>query len=210
MTRRLLAIALGVCAVMAVTAPAGAHKAARFYKTGKWATGQNVTYGFTPSVPTGAIRDRTVEAADTWNALGEPMRFERAGDYPADFDPYLCHADYQNGIHVARIDGNGGTLARAMTCWYDTKRMSTFQLVYDGSESWHTGLDAPGGRQPDLLSVAVHEFGHATGFSKHFGAGAAICTVKSTQHTMCPSHLFGSTWQRSLEKHDKHTFAAAY
>ena len=211
MRRRVLVALVALGAVAAVGVPARAHTASNFFNTAKWVTDKSVNYSFTPSgAPTPEWRARNIEAANTWNALGQSMTFTPAPDM-GDFDPYVCPTvDQKNGIHRRRIDGSGGTLARTMTCWYSNKALSTFQLVYDDGDSWYLGTGTPARGQADLLSVAVHELGHATGFSKHLSAGSAICAVESTQHTMCPSHLFGSTWQRSLEKHDIHTFGAAY
>lgn len=212
MTRR-MAVALGaLVAWMGLVPPADAHPAGNFFVNAKWVRDTSVNYSFTPSAaPSADWRTRTVEAANAWNALAQPMTFTPAPDL-ADFDPFVCPSTYQqNGVHRRRIDGGGGTLAQAITCWYGgTKELSTFQLIYDDSENWYLGTGTPGSNQPDLLSVAVHELGHATGFSKHFGAGTSICALNSKQQTMCPTHLLGSTWQRTLEKHDKHTFSAAY
>ena len=210
--RRVVAALLGIGAAVAVAVPAEAHTPGTFFPNAKWVRDKTVSYSFTPSgAPTAEWRSRTNEAASTWNALGQPMRYTLAPDL-GDFDPYVCPSTYQqNGIHRRSIDGSGGTLAQTMTCWYGgTKELSTFQLVYDTSENWYVGTGGPGGSQSDLLSVAVHELGHATGFSKHFGAGSSICVLNSNQQTMCPTHLVGSTWQRSLGEHDKHTFSKAY
>lgn len=212
MSRRLFVALLALGAVAVIGLPARAHPASNFFTTAKWVNDKSVSYSFTPSsAPSVEWRSRNAEAANTWNALGQTMTFTPAADM-ADFDPYVCPTvDQKNAVHRRRIDGSGGTLAQTMTCWYGTnKALSTFQLVYDDSESWYLGTATPARGQADLLSVAVHELGHATGFSKHFGAGSAICTANSSQQTMCPTHVIGSTWQRTLGEHDKHTFSAAY
>jgi hypothetical protein len=138
----------------------------------------------------------------------------------ADFDPSVCNTSGTNGIHRTSqgSDGAGGVLGRTFMCWSGSGAQSfiSMQVRFDSAENYFTGSGTPASNQPDLRSVATHELGHGTGFgvgapNSHFnGNDSTICAFNSTEQTMCPTHLLGSTWQRSLGEHDQHTFAAAY
>jgi hypothetical protein len=72
----------------------------------------------------------------------------------------------------------------------------------------------------DLESIASHEFGHATGRVRggdgdlgHFtqANNGAICNSNADEHhTMCRSGVAGTTYDRTLNTHDKDTFESAY
>jgi hypothetical protein len=89
-------------------------------------------------------------------------------------------------------------------------------MQLDFAEAWWNENDSnvPAARL-DSESIATHEFGHAAGFGvggnvpNHFESDGTICTGQPVQ-TMCPSFLFGSSYWRSLEGHDIHTFQGAY
>lgn len=209
-SRSFAVIGAVVCALVLVASyPAQAHTPGSYYKR-LWIRDKSVDYSFTPSVSSQAWRDRTTNGAGQWNALSQPMTFAKKADM-ANFDPYVCPPTYQkNAIHARSIDGAGGTLAQTMSCTYSgTGEMYSFELVYDTKENWYSGTGAPGGSQPDLYSIAVHELGHATGFAGHF-SGSDICGTNDSQQTMCPTHYMGTTRQRTLATHDQHTFTGAY
>ena len=206
----LASFAAGVVVTLSVLAatPGGAHNASNMYNK-KWVQNKNVPYSFTPSVPAGAWRSHVNAAAGAWNAVGEPMKFRNAGDV-GNFEPRTCPSTYQrNGIHLRAIDGVGGTLARTYLCWKSNGELYSFQLMFDQNDRWSID-DSPTTTQSDLQSVAAHELGHATGFAGHFGTNAKICANTERQHTMCSGHRAGTTRQRTLELHDKHTFQNAY
>ncbi len=208
--RRSVVLAVVVGVLMLTSTLADAHTAGTYYKK-KWVRDKSVTYSFTSSVPTGAWRDRTNNGAAQWNALGRSMTFTPSGTTVGNFNPYQCPSSYQtNAIHRRSIDGAGGSLAQTISCVYSgTAEMYSFQTVFDSSENWNTGTALPARNQPDLWSIASHELGHATGFGGHF-SGSTYCSNNDAQQTLCQVHWMGTSRQRTLGEHDKHTFSGAY
>jgi hypothetical protein len=211
--KHLAAILVGVAAGIAFAATAhaaSAHDAAVFYPH-RWSPA-SVTYAYTPSVPTGEWRTSIDSAAVTWsNVNGSTFDYIRGTDFGADFDPTdPCGHQGQNGIHT-RPGASGGVLGTTFTCWSGSgaQPLTSMQVRFDSSDNFYTGSGTPGSSQSDLRSVATHELGHATGFTGHI-TDSSLCQFNSTQQTMCTTHLAGSTWQRTLELHDEHTFTAAY
>lgn len=211
MRARLAALALVATGLLAlVVGPASAHTPSDYFAY-KWNTA-TVTYGYTPSVPSG-WRAAIDNAANQWSKVKNAnFDYQHGSDYGSNYDYSTCSG--KNGIHVAAIDGRNGVLGKTFTCFNGAGQITSFNTAFDSAESWYTGTGTPGSSQPDLISVAAHELGHGTGFGMgapngHFG-GSELCPNDSSQQTMCPSHTLGTTWQRSLEKHDKHTFNGFY
>lgn len=197
-----------VAAWVLLAPPSSAHPASNFFNK-KWVANKNVPYAFTSSVPAGAWRSQINAAASSWNAVGEPMRFNNVAD-AGNYEPRTCPSAYQrNGVHLRNFDGVGGTLGRTYLCWKANGELYSFQMVFDQNDRWSVD-DSPAPNESDLQSVAAHELGHATGFAGHFATGSRICGNVASQHTMCSGHRAGSTRQRTLELHDKHTFQNAY
>lgn len=65
-----------------------------------------------------------------------------------------------------------------------------------------------------MRSTAAHEWGHWTGWfgpdGAHYAEDGDECPSNSSRHTMCPRLPDGTTYMRSLESHDIHTFNDAY
>ena len=196
--------------------PAAAHESEDYY-VHRWQGDRSLTYRFTTQVPTTpAIRDRIKAGAAKWNALGESLTMRKRGDDMANFDPYRCpSAERTNAMHWRPIDGPGATAGTAITCWSSTGALHSFQIIFDSEENWYTGTQTPGPPQMDLTSVSAHEFGHGAGFgaganSGHFSAATPLCPLDASLNTLCPTIVSGTTWSRTLAKHDKHTFRTAY
>lgn len=203
---RVLVVAL--VALAAPQLPAGAHAAADYYNS-KWQRDRSVEWRFTAGVPDTAFRDRVRDGAGRWNSLGPSMHFDKlSGDY-ANFDPYVCPGSYQkDGVHRRYLSGD--TLAVTLTCRFSgTSELYSFQIVFDEGRSWYNGTGTPGSNEFDTEGVATHEFGHATGWSGHFGDSWDVCQPPD-KHTMCPTIAPGTIGARALEEHDKHTFVNAY
>lgn len=103
-----------------------------------------------------------------------------------------------------------------VTSWCTTSTTITKSTIRldDVGTTWYTGSSSsvPSG-QYDLRSVITHEFGHAGGFGVSSGpdhfTGSSICSG-TTRQTMCSGLPTGTSYKRTLESHDEHTFASAY
>ncbi|HEX7167289.1 MAG TPA: hypothetical protein VF230_09945 [Acidimicrobiales bacterium] len=63
------------------------------------------------------------------------------------------------------------------------------------------------------MAVSSHEFGHATGWGKHYDDDFAvdICDEDNLKkHTMCAGIAASNQRMRTLEDHDVHTFKNSY
>jgi hypothetical protein len=213
----LAAPAILVIVAMSLVVPAQAHTPIEDYYPSVWKQDLSVEWGFVNSFPNNDFRQRVVGAANEWNDENQPMTFhKRQSDY-ADFSATGCPNTYQkDGIHMGPIDGQFGVYAKAFTCVFtsDNTELYSVNIKFDQAENWYKGTGTPSPSQVDALSVATHEFGHATGFSGpfesgHFDPDADECTMTPKQ-TMCPFIEYGQTYQRGLETHDQHTFQNAY
>ena len=217
MRSRLLAVATFVLVTLAIVIPvtAEAHEPRTYYGP-RWRDNLSVPYRFTASVPTtpAGFRRRIIDGAKVWDALSSPFAFTRGSSDYANFPPNRCPTrPRKNGIHYRDIDGPQGTLGVTITCSTASGALWSFQLVLDRDERWYTGTGTPRTGTFDLLSVAAHEFGHATGFGnggEQGHLGGTLCSSVDTAATMCPFLLPGTTSARSLNRHDAHTFTQAY
>lgn len=186
------------------------------------------------------LRDRIKDGAGHWNYQGQPMSFnfeQNQSDYSA-FPFMSCpkNADgtpnaEKDAIHWGYLDGPLGTAGQAYVCSFanaggtDSNSIANFQIRFDSGENWYTNdtgtpsCASTSTCQTDLESVATHEFGHATGRVKggdgfgHFTSGndGWICNNNADQHhTMCKSGIANTTYDRTLNTHDKDTFDNAY
>lgn len=106
-------------------------------------------------------------------------------------------------------------LAIEATCIGETSILRSVIRFDETRNNWYVGSSStvPSG-QFDLRSVAVHEFGHAGGFSSpenngHWDGVDEDCTG-SDRETMCSATPDGTSYRRSIEEHENHTFDSAY
>jgi hypothetical protein len=139
----------------------------------------------------------------------------------SDYSPFpasVCPGTFQkDAVHWGPIDGSGNTLATTWICnkSSNASHLYSFQIKFDSDEGgrWYSDTGTPGSSESDFWSVASHEFGHATGWTSHFGELTTLCPQSgdlSGRHTMCAKILNGNTAQRSLNTHDRDTFVDAY
>jgi hypothetical protein len=203
----LLLVAIGLA--VAVASPSSAHSASEFYPR-RWAS-MPARYDYTSSVPS-SWRPVVDNGANQWSKVKRAdFDFARGNDV-GNYDWSICTG--KSGIHVAGsgsgLGSSGGVLAVTVVCWpQGSSWLSSANVAFDSAENWYVGTGSPSSSQIDLFSVATHELGHAAGFSGHF-AGTDICPNNSDMQTLCAAYTRGTTWPRSLEKHDKHTLRDAY
>ncbi len=211
-------LVLGLTLLFLVLVPlkAPAHPRSDFYARW-WQVDLTPEWHFDSNVPNTNVRDRIKDGSHEWNNVSAPMSFDwQAGDLNS-VGYSDCPDDASNsGVHWRDIDGAGGVLGETRSCLYGgtNDSIKTFQIKFDDQENWYTGTGTPGSSELDLWSDATHEFGHATGFglgnapNVHF-TESSLCD-QTPKHTMCASLSAGSTYWRSLEAHDIHTFQNRY
>jgi hypothetical protein len=136
------------------------------------------------------------QAAATWNYSKFKFSFSADG----------CNSGgvYPSENDVDQIDLGAGlpanTLAR-MSRFYKktTGKIYECDLRFNSTQPWYVGTGTPGPDQFDMLSVALHEFGHCLGLSHSDVAGAV----------MTRSISFGET-KRSLQPDDLNGRRAIY
>jgi hypothetical protein len=208
-------IASGVLAAAILSAvPASAHPASTYYPI-EWINNETVCWGFNTGFPTGNWRTRVRAADDVWNAAaGSPA--------PEFFNCLQDDVSYGSATNPCGISGTdtgavfwnnlGASGALGITRKCTGSAIWNFTLEFNSAISWYTGTgDAPSS-QWDSLSIAVHEFGHVTGFSGHIPEWDASCLENDTRNTMCPGFAagIGTEYLRTLASHDIHTFDSAY
>jgi Matrixin len=194
--------------LLLIPTAASGHAASQFYDF-LWVSDLSVRWKFVSDFPSGNFRERVKDGAQKWNDLDEPMSFKKIDDLWDPYPPADCSPNEQyqkDGVHWGDI--TDGALAKTFRC-RTSSELWTFNIKFDSDRPWYTGTGDPPGDKFDMWGVAVHEFGHATGWKGHFEDSSQYCT-DVPYHTMCPSLPSGAQWMRSLESHDTHTFGGAY
>jgi len=197
-------------------------------------TYQNVRWAFDSGFPSGGQRRAVIAGAAAWNNLGRRLQFlydSRSLSTEREFDGSRVYCS--NGRPPLERDGQPlsavfsealasnrrefVTLARAATC-FRRGEMVGFRMAFNSDPSmWYYGSSAsvPDNRF-DMQSVAVHEFGHAGGFAPHYDGRGSLEGPEPCQRsnlnreTMCAVTYRGQARQRTLGRHDRHTFEGAY
>lgn len=174
-------------------------------------------------------RLRIIDAATTWNKLGQVMRFNYAGDVPInpayreaeDLDcPTIGPgtASDRSAIQVDQLDYLGsGVFGVTYYCVSPgTSKIYVFHIAMDTDSPWYTGTGSVPSDKHDFQGSVTHELGHAAGWGPgHYrgdDSSTTICGQTNLDlHTMCGnSNYAGQVRRRTLEEHDMHTYRNAY
>lgn len=167
-----------------------------------------------------ALQDRIRDAQGQWNDVSTADYFNFAFKGSTSLNANPCNNSYnKNGHRWVYIDGapDLDVIATTYVCVYDTGSaliMHSFMIWWDSGNTWYSGTGSPSTSELDFRDTATHELGHATGWTTHFSEGTAECPAPNTntsRNTMCvEGGPEGSTWGRTLETHDQHTFQEWY
>ena len=205
---------LVVLMALSPTVSASAHPASDYYYSssplGKWPSTHTEPFLVRNTFPSSSYVSRISESDNAWNtapgsSLAEvDFRYDGTTTSTGNFDS-PCSISW-SGVYWRSISGYGATKA----CKNSSNVTVNFQISINSGKTWYAGTGTPSSSQMDLKSIATHEFGHATGMYGHFLDGPT-CRLDSTRNTMCPGfEAQGTTYLRTLETDDKHTFTAAY
>lgn len=217
-----LVLALSVAVALPPLA-AQAHEADSYYDL-YWFTDpvgldspRELPWAFSPTFEDEA-KDDAIAATEAWNEHAGRLVFRHVGEVARDPGPDSCPLDPIDDVHVARrgpLDGpsadGGGILAIAALCAVPgTQIAQHFTVTYDRDEPWFFGDGLPARGEFDLQGILAHEFGHATGWGRHFEENTGTECLLAQRHTMCSTVSPGTLDPRSLEPHDIDTFEDAY
>lgn len=191
---------------LGITVGGGAHTASTFYPS-KWTADQTWRIGYRHFyLASETARISITTGDDEWNALTLGwLEFSYAGESPSVTWTGSACSYTTNYVIAASTPGYAGL---TYNCGSGGNLTRTVVLLSNGS-NWYVGSGTPSSNLYDLRSVVTHEFGHAMAFSGHFGSSDTACS-QSPIHTMCSGISPGTTYKRTLETHDEHTFTSAY
>lgn len=219
----LLFFAAGIVGfVLALPTPSQAHNSGVFYAS-FWVNDHTENWFMRDNVPGPAFSDRVKDAFPKWNDTPNDGNAEPNFDYSgvkSDSNGNAwdaCEASYSAAYYKDLDVISTGLLGFGDTCdvnsggpppaqWF---KITKFTLTVDSTRNWQVGTGSPGPNEFDLLSLTAHEVGHVTGWSGHFDGDSQLCQG-SDRPTMCQGQPPGTSYMRSLEAHDTHTFEDAY
>lgn len=223
--RRVLAFAAALAAAITIfPAPAQAHTPTWYYSANLWPAGQSISYGLNTGFPTGAPRDRALDAKGTWNANAgtyEPKIYWTLAD-DVSYGVYTDACGISSGINTivlfwANLDstnpaGTGGVTRGCYNTSTGKRTKVTIVINSSSAMAWYNLNGDTPSTQNDMWSVMSHEFGHAVGAGHLTEGEAGVCPAyeNSVRNTMCPKVFKGYEVMRGLGTHDIHTFQAAY
>jgi hypothetical protein len=232
-----------LCSLLAILVSAtSGHAHLPFTTDGKVGAYEWGTYGagdrrvqvfFDSGYPDGSYRSAVRRAGGEWNRYQQSLQFEfQPGSITTDRtyggDNHYCSRDraplHRNGRPASVIFWSAlspQTGGRVGSCWENGTQVG-FRMAINRAPKvpWYRGSSGsvPDDRA-DLQSLATHEFGHATGWVRHYDGGSDD-NLPGSEHcgrdmkdrqTMCALAAYpGQSRTRTLGQHDRHTFEAAY
>jgi hypothetical protein len=238
MRRGLVAVALLVLVPLAISlssrgiAPASAHDWRGYYNygtyTSRWDV-QDIPWYFEPNYwnQGAAFQDRAIDAAATWSGVLTNGYAHFTNKGVVSWTTYEQCAP-NNGVNYVRYAELTGAPATTWHCYRpqpsgDEWSVTGFAITFDSSPqfeggaagTWYPGTGQGAWNQINVLDVATHEFGHASGQALHFDEPSLCPDDPAADHTNTPTMCAGSwygddTNRRTLQDHDVHTLVGAY
>lgn len=208
------AMAFVIAATVTIASAAAAYTLSDYYGP-KWPADQTWKIGNTyGGVANQAGWTMMTMSDDPWNAVsGAWFDFAYGGrDNSVTWTGNVCTMPSPRAWVITYNVSPLGMIGNTHKCGTSTT-LTAMTIQLDDDANWYVSTGTPSGSQYDLLSVAIHEFGHANGFAGpnqgHFPANDTACTT-SPIHTMCAGISPGTTYKRTLEVYEKSLFSAAY
>lgn len=170
----------------------GHSPASVFYTTsgtnpwGKWPQYSTSHYRIRSGFPSNAYYNRIVEAHPSWNSadagIGPDFVYDGVTTSTGSItNP--CSASF-SAVYWDSLPDSPSALAVTYRCLNSSNQITRWSIGIDSDRPWYTGTDSPVSGTIDLVGVATHEFGHATGwYPNHFASDPAVCPGTSAdQH----------------------------
>jgi hypothetical protein len=120
--------------------------------------------------PSGAA-DRIKQAAAKWNYTKFQFRFDKGRCL---VDPPTTKADGINYISFVDLDKGPPAISDARQEKAGSSKMIECDIRFHSRRKWYTVEGTPPSDSNDLLSVAMHEFGHCLGLDNVSGADVVM------------------------------------
>lgn len=153
----------------------------------------------------------------TWNALGR-LVFVESTDYVGEQSTLewgQCDTSlfYQVNVFWTAYSTDPDELGEVSWCDFHVGEPKRYLYMVTMRFNANGNWSGPVGEHYDLRGLAVHEFGHATGWTGHFSESDATADCPGAEAaTMCPIQYQGPSvfaWS-TLSTHDMHTFYDLY
>ena len=209
---RLLALFTGLAfgAALGFGSVSQAHTAST-YVPKEWAADPYYYFGDIDSPLDGLTAKTSIHAGDDpWdNNSGTWLDFINSGYQDSSVVWTGSPCTTGSGTALWIVTASISELGIESTCTNATNITRSVIRFDDTRSNWYVGSGTPSSGDYDLRSVAVHEFGHAAGFAGHWDGVGEDCTG-TDRETMCSGLPSATTYKRTIESHENHTFDSAY